>query len=581
MKESHTEEMAKLEGKVAALNLTIATEKEFRVSEGAKTLHDVELQQGQVKDVTQLVGELKQRLYRAEQERDSVQKREAELIAKAKVAIEARSKSELDLMEIQDTVRDATSKADIAGEGLKTASSQITALEETIQKMRFDNISREKERSAETFLLKRLQLKQTYEDDEVALLKSAMEKAKRSAAEAEREKVQEVAEVKGEIEAVKRQLVVIEGDGNERFQRAESERTAAEWEKKRAVEHAEAMEKAKKREMEKARKAEIMMHDLEDQIVELKRDIAATRERGDEQLIGYKEQLRRSKNELVSLREKKTRVEKEMEERVTMANVAIEEVKSEVTRKVPQLAASALKRAEDEWKKRIDIESQRCRDERDRYIQTAKGSVLQLERNLGEFKKERMEMEGVVRRLERENDELRDTNSRLEGDLNTTANTVNTQSMRQQQSGAWDIPTPQPPPPSQHLYNSLQEVAANATLTTLQAQLSIMQSQCRDLLNSTDLAPTSTIPLGVNDLNVTTVTMDEDVEKLFSSPVKKSGSRKERVTFDEELFNKSSHEISVLDTSNVSMGGGEESMNRSGYLGNLWKARYGRGGGPR
>ena len=136
----------------------LATEKEFRISEGSKTLKDLELQQDQVKDVTQLVGELKQRLFRAEQERESVQGRETELIAKAKVAIEAKSKAELDLMSMQETLRDATSKADIANEGLKTASSQITALEETIVKMRSDRLSREKERAADDVMLKRLQL---------------------------------------------------------------------------------------------------------------------------------------------------------------------------------------------------------------------------------------------------------------------------------------------------------------------------------------------------------------------------------------------------------------------------------------
>lgn len=329
---------------------------------------------------------------------------------------------------------------------------------------------------------------------------------------------------------------------------------------------------------------------MEDQIVDLKREVVATREKGEADLVEYKAELQRSKKDIATLKEAKAKLELEMGEKIALANVAVEEVRNEVTRKVPQLAASALKRAEDEWKKRINVEAQKCRDERDRYIQSAKGSVEALERNLGEFKKERVEMEGVVRRLERENNELRDVNTRLEGDLNTTTNTVNTANTmpsRHQQSGMWDVQTPQPPPPPQQLYNSLQEVAANATLTTLQAQLSIMQSQCRDLLNSNDVIPPSTVPLGVNDLNVTnvtTVTMDEDVEKLFSSPFKKSSSKKERVTFDDELFNNDkSHDMS-LDASNVSVGGlgaGEESMNRSGYLGNLWKSRYGRGGGPR
>jgi hypothetical protein len=585
VKEAHAEEIAKLQNKIATLNLTIATEKEFRVSEGSKTLMSLELQQDQVKDVTQLVGELKQRLYLAEQERDSVQKRETELIAKAKVAIEAKSKAELDVIAMEEDVRDATVKADIASEGLKTAASQITALEETIIKMRSDYLSGEKERAADAVMLKRLQLKQTFEDDEVVMLKGALDKGKRSIVELERVRAQEVAELKAELEAIKRQLVVVESDGNDRFQRAESERVAAEWEKKRAVEHAETLAKAKVREMEKAFKHETIAREMEDKVIDLRREVTAAKEEGEAQLVEYKGQLQRSKSEVAALKEERAKIELEMREKITLANVAVEEIKNEVTRKVPELAAGALKRAEDEWKKRIDFETQKCRDDRDRYIQSAKGSVEALERNLGDFKKERLEMESVVRRLERENGELRDVNTRLEGDLNTTANTNNTTlPLRSQQSGMWDLQTPQPPPPPQQLYNSLQEVAANATLTTLQAQLSIMQSQCRDLLNSTDAVPPSTVPLGVNDLNVTnvtTVTMDEDVEKLFSSPVKKSGSRaKERVTFDDELFNKS-HDMS-LDASNLGVGGvGEESLNRSGYLGNLWKSRYGRGGGPR
>ena len=585
VKEAHAEELAKLQNKIATLNLTVATEKEFRVSEGSKTLMSLELQQDQVKDVTQLVGELKQRLYVAEQERDSVQKRETELIAKAKVAIEAKSKAELDVMAMEEDVRDSTVKADIASEGLKTASSQITALEETIVKMRSDYLSGEKERAADAVLLKRLQLKQAYEDDEVIMLKGALDKGKRSIVELERVKAQEVAELKAEIEAVKRQLVIVESDGNDRFQRAESERVAAEWEKKRAVEHAETLAKAKAREIERALRQETIAREMEDKVVDLRREVMAAKEKGEAQLVEYKGRLERSKGEVATLKEEREKIELEMGEKVALANVAVEEVRNEVTRKVPQLAASALKRAEDEWKKRIYFETQKCRDERDRYIQSAKGSVETLERNLGDFKKERVEMESVVRRLERENGELRDVNTRLEGDLNATANSANTtMPSRHQQSGMWDIQTPQPPPPPQQLYNSLQEVAANATLTTLQAQLSIMQSQCRNLLNSADAPPPSTVPLGVNDLNVTnvtTVTMDEDVEKLFSSPVKKSGSRgKDRVTFDDELFIKS-HDMS-LDASNVSIGGvGEDSMNRSGYLGNLWKSRYGRGGGPR
>ena len=110
MKDEQAGTVLVLETELAKLKLELATIKESSSAEAKQALSNVEMQSEHVKDVASLAGDLKQKLFLAEQERDSVKGREAELIAKAKAAVESRSKAELDLMSAQELSSEAKAK---------------------------------------------------------------------------------------------------------------------------------------------------------------------------------------------------------------------------------------------------------------------------------------------------------------------------------------------------------------------------------------------------------------------------------------------------------------------------------------
>ena len=422
------------------------------------------------------------------------------------------------------------------------------------------------------------------------------------------------------MKALKRQLTASSDDANERAQQAETERSAADWERKRALERVASLEVAKNRELERAQSAEAVASEKENELILLRREAMAASEQHEASLHELKSKLTRTIEDLAKERSDKLKAKEDFDNLFRESKMKVEEVKNEVARKVPELAAGALKRAEEEWRRRAGEEAERCRKERDAYISEAKLSVSELERSLGKFKRDRETSSSLIEELKSENEELvrANDNLRSEVELSTSTSRAKAESSRrfkdpddsssydlnnhshyphhhhhlhqqqqqqQQQQRSSQMFTPLPHPA--HLYSNLNEVAANATLTTLQAHLSIMQTQCRQLLNDSKSTKSSTplATLGLSQMNVTAEAENsEDIERLFASPPpkKSGGGRKQHrpETLDDDLlFSKSEADqadISV-EPANVSRSTiMDESLNRSGYLGNLWKSRYGK-----
>ena len=121
----------------------------------------------------------------------------------------------------------------------------------------------------------------------------------------------------------------------------------------------------------------------------------------------YKRKWQSAVDDLQRERGEKDRALEEAERSTQAAQVRIEEVKNEVSRKVPELAAGALRKAEEEWKKRLSVEVSEAQRERDAYITSARQSVQDLERSVGSFKREQADSDAAIRRLEEEVSSLR------------------------------------------------------------------------------------------------------------------------------------------------------------------------------
>ena len=303
----------------------------------------------------------------------------------------------------------------------------------------------------------------------------------------------------------------------------------------------------------------------------------------------YKRKWQTAVDELQRERGEKERALEEAEKTTHVAQVRIEEVKNEVSRKVPELAAGALRKAEEEWKKRISSEISEAHRERDAYISSARQSVLDLERSVGSFKREQGESDAAIRRLEDEVSTLRLENSRLTSMGSSRHGSKET--FRSQPPPPSSESYPAPPGPPTEVYASFNEVAANVTMTALQGQLGIMQAQCRMLLEGGGQAtgPAQQGGLALHDLNISSgggEDADESgVEKLFSSPTKSASRARHHasVSFkDDEFSGVSGVGVSFVgneeeDYELPDLSFGRPGSSKSGYLGNLWKARYSAG----
>ena len=384
------------------------------------------------------------------------------------------------------------------------------------------------------------------------------------------------------------------------MQKVESDKSAADWERRRALERCQVLEVAKNREAERALKAEGVASEKESELVMLRREIEGIKDRERSTADEYKRKWQAAVQDLEFTKDEKERLKETADKSILEANMKVEEVRSEVTRKVPELAAGALRKAEEEWRKRLAAEVEIARQERDDYILSAKASVGNLERSVNDFRRDAMESESLIKGLEDEVGKLRAENRKMANERKENNygedderrgeyNRVNDNRRNPNESRMPETPINV----SQGLYTSLQEVAASANMTMLQGQLGIMQAQCKMLL--TEGVGTTPAALGINDLNSTRGSGvgvggvgDDEIEKLFTSPVK--GTRRNQsshVSFKDDEFSNVSVDASfgldAMTEESMNLTGGRNvsfgapGSSKSGFMGNLWKARYGGG----
>ena len=123
----------------------------------------------------------------------------------------------------------------------------------------------------------------------------------------EREHAKEFALLNEKIKVLKRQVEASETEGNSRFQQACSDRDAADWQRKTALEKATVLEAQKRRESERAMKAEGIAAEKESELVTLRREIEGIKDRERKTSDDYKRKWQSSVDELQRERSEKVR----------------------------------------------------------------------------------------------------------------------------------------------------------------------------------------------------------------------------------------------------------------------------------
>jgi hypothetical protein len=633
LREEHTAKYLLMESEMAALKLQLQTDKETHSYEKHENMASLSSQTQHVHDVSTVAGETKQKLLMAEQALEMSRANEIELMAKAQSAVERSASSERNRHEAEDKLIEANARADIADSALTASAIQVTELEAQCGRLRNDLSQLEKKHADDRTLLARLKLKESYEDEETMILKNQLRSTQDVTSREERELRKTIGELTGQLSTLKRQLIVSQEEANERTQTAESARAAAEWDKARAIERCATLEASKTRENERAARAELAASAATDEIVTLKREMNLVKENETREKLDYKEKMLTAQDATKRLERQLAEEKKICEEKVSEAEFKVESVRNEVTRKVPELAAAALRQAEEEWKKRCDMEVDKIRVERDQYIVDAQGALEGLRSTVGGYRAKEAEVQGMVDKLQNELKTLEKENRTLktaekaassmkensaynmnDATVNNTSAmnmSANMSNMRNT-SGLGGLHSAMATPALYH--RSMEEVAANATLAALQGQLGLMQQQCKMLL--TDGIDSKGSSGAVSEMSIQDLSMgvgmgiprreqeerDAEVEHLFASPDKSRSSRSRRtpsqskgrealsVTFDDEdgvgVGDDSNssfdlREVSVTSHTSVlnrSMNKSSD-MTSSGFYGNLWKSRYGKKSG--
>ena len=613
LRDTHTVAVTKLETEVATYKLKMAEARESASYDKNSALENISMQSVHVKDMASIVGELKAKCIKAEQERDVVKSREMELLSKAQAAIEARSVAEMAKMKAEEEKNEAIAKATIAEAALASSSGHLNELEEQCARLRSEMMEIEKKHSGERMVLKKMQLRESYGGDENLVLKNELERTKENTSEVEREYKKKVAAMTEQIAALKRQLVVSEQEGNERAQQAESARSSADWDRRRAVEKAAALDLARIREAERASRAEIAAQQATEDLVVTKREVTILKEASESESKELRSVLREAKDNIAKVEKSLEKTRSEASKAVLEANFKVEEVRAEVARKVPELAASALMKAEEEWKKRCNAEVEKVMIERDQYINEANSALSNFKTTLDSVRVKETEVQKRLSKLQNEKHALENENRRLDSTLSEMKSSQSRNSNftatpmfnapSQSQSSYY-------PQQSQHqaasssMFISREEANANATMMALQSQLALMQAQCKVLLSGEgENAPLQRSRLDMRDLSLGNAVVDandrdEEIERLFESPkpVRKrtspvtvggaqqsstragtaGGSSKGRKMPETEDDSPMEADDSFA-ANNTSMGLSLDISNYTdgGYHGDLWKSRYG------
>jgi hypothetical protein len=172
-------------------------------------------------------------------------------------------------------------------------------------------------------------------------------------------------------------------EANERVHLAEAAKVAAEWERARAVERCAALDQGKAREQERAARAELAASGATDELVSLKREANLAKEEIVREKLEVKEKLMQSQDAFRRLEMQVGEERKGFADEIGKEKMKLQSVRGEVTRKVPELAAAALRQAEEEWKRRCELEVDRVRVERDQYVVEAQGALEGLRESVG------------------------------------------------------------------------------------------------------------------------------------------------------------------------------------------------------
>jgi len=439
-----------------------------------------------------------------------------------------------------------------------------------------------------------------------AVLKKNLEDEQNSFLEMERSLKAENGGLQSKLASLKREMEVSSQEHAGRINDVESAREAAEWERKRALERATGLEAARVREMERATRAESAATEATENHAALKREAIIAKESNEKTLSelrisrsGLEEEINTLKKELEKAREEK-------HEEITEASFRLEAVKSEVARRVPELAANALEKAEGEWKKRLNLEIEKVVSERDSYIGEAQSTVSNLQGKLNEFHNKELEVQSQMmklnaenRNLEQEIDSLRQESVMLQSQSENQSQTGNINTNRKKQQ----FMPPQPPPftpglnsnnnqtqtQNQNFNNyaqSIERIAQSVTFTALQGQLGLMQAQCKMLLGEGGEDSNSNNNTRASDLkDVSNIYRHQHHQELFDSPQPKLRSSNmthttnASVILDAEI-SKNYSTVMGLDENGEDLqdlsylSRNEMDLTDGGFHGGLWKSRY-------
>ena len=130
------------------------------------------------------------------------------------------------------------------------------------------------------------------------MLTASLERLKAKEFDVEREHEKELALLNEKVKVLKRQVEASESEGNTRFQQASSDRDAADWQRKAALERVAVLETQKRRESERALNAEGVAAEKESELVTLRREIEGIKDIGRRASDDYKRKWQTAVDEL-------------------------------------------------------------------------------------------------------------------------------------------------------------------------------------------------------------------------------------------------------------------------------------------
>ena len=164
-----------LEAELSTLKISLEEERSKATTSTTMAIDSAQQSGNHVIELSKSLGELKTKHALLLEENTTIVNREANLLGKAKAAIDKFNEGEVTRLQSEQNERESNSKAIIADSATKAAGNHISELEHQCAKLREELFEREKSFGEERSKLQRIQLQQHYSGDQ-----SEGERAKRA-----------------------------------------------------------------------------------------------------------------------------------------------------------------------------------------------------------------------------------------------------------------------------------------------------------------------------------------------------------------------------------------------------------------